>query len=327
MTMKVARGARLLAGMLAATFASLVPLPLAAAAPPVIADLWFAHNAVTAMLGGTDRVAITVASPQAQPWLYRVAPVLARARIVANGSANAETLLADHVTQAFTSGEPEAARLRRFGVDARAMGFSDVAGFDRSLAETARLLDTRLARARLEGYRRYTGAVIQRLNSQLGALPEERRPRVLHLVSWSPLKADGAGTMIDQWIRLAGGRNAAQGLSGNQQPVSIEQIARWHPDVIIVGGMASGPDDRPWAREPLLQGMKIVRNPSGVFPWDRYGPEFALQLQWAAALLHPELAGQTDLPFETMRFYRQFYGYRLSRAEAGRILRAERPAG
>lgn len=304
-----------------------LPVALGGASPPAIADLWFAHNAVTTMLGAADRIRVTVVSPAAQPWLFRIAPALAHARIVANGSANAETLLAAGVNVAFTSGEPEAARLRRFGLDARAMSFTDVAGFDRSLRETASVIGTPLARARLAAYERYTGTVVERLRGTFAALPEARRPRVLHLVSWSPMKADGAGTMIDQWIRLAGGRNAAVGLTGNQQPVSIEQVAAWHPDIIIVGGMARSPDDRPWAAEPALKGIRLVRNPVGVFPWDRYGPEFALQLQWAAALMHPGAMGHPDLSAETQRFYRQFYGYNLSAGDAARILHALPPTG
>jgi hypothetical protein len=213
-------------------------------------------------------------------------PGLAKARIVANGSANAETLLTDGVSVAFTSGEPEAARLRRFGLDARAMGFTDVAGFDRSLRETAGVIGTPLARARLAAYERYTGTVVDRLRGTFAALPEARRPRAA-----SGLMVADEGRWRGHDDRPVdppcGGRNAAVGLTGNQQPVSIEQVAAWHPDIIIVGGMAKGPDDRPWAAEPALKGIRIVRNPVGVFPWDRYGPEFALQLQWAAALMHP----------------------------------------
>jgi hypothetical protein len=210
------------------------------ASPPAIADLWFAHNAVTTMLGAADRIRVTVVSPAAQPWLFRIAPALAYARIVANGSANAETLLADGVNVAFTSGEPEAARLRRFGLDARAMSFTDVAGFDRSLRETASVIGTPLARARLAAYERYTGTVVERLRGTFAALPE------------APPARAASGLMVADEGRWrghddrpvdppCGGRNAAVGLTGNQQPVSIEQVAAWHPDIIIVGGMARAP--------------------------------------------------------------------------------------
>jgi iron complex transport system substrate-binding protein len=205
------------------------------------------------------------------------------------------------------------------------MGFSDLAGFDRSLGETAQVIATPEARQRLEDYRGYLRQVTRGLDARFAALPADRRPRVLHLESWSPLRADGSDTMIDQWIRLAGGRNAAQGLKGNRQPVSLEQIARWNPDIIIVGGLAQGPDDQPWSREPLLRGKRIVRNPVGVFPWDRYGPEFALQLQWAAGVLHPQPGASPDMVAETRAFYQRFFGYRLSQDQARLILSGRRP--
>jgi iron complex transport system substrate-binding protein len=308
--------------------ALLFALPaLIGASPPAapIADLWYAHNAITVMMGAANRVRVTVASPSAQPWMYRISPDLAHAQTVANGSANAETLAALGVRIAFTAQPAEADRLRRFGIDARDMSFSDVAGMAKSLRETAAIIGTPTARARLRDYDAYTATLIRTLRGKFDHLATTQRPRVLHLASWSPLKADGSDTMIDEWIRLAGGRNAADGLSGNLRPVSIEQILAWNPDIIIVGGQAKGPDDQPWHQVPALAGRRIVRNPAGVFPWDRYGPEFALQLQWAAALLHPDQMGKTDISSETRRFYQRFYGYQLSAAEAGRILNAEPP--
>ncbi|UAK25817.1 ABC transporter substrate-binding protein [Sphingomonas nostoxanthinifaciens] len=305
-----------------------LPILIGAApvAPPPIADLWFAHNAMTMMLGAAGSIRVTVDTPTAQPWMFRVAPELRRAQIVANGSANAETLLGQGVKLAFTAQAPEAARLKALGIDARDMSFSDVPGMARSLRETASAIGTPLARQRLRDYEAYTAAVLRRLGASVGSLPEARKPRVLHLVSWSPLKADGANTMIDTWIRAAGGRNAADGLIGNQKPISIEQIAQWNPDIIIVGGPAKGPDDQPWIGIPAMAGRRVVRNPAGVFPWDRYGPEFALQLQWAAKLFHPGEAGTGDMAAETQRFYRRFYGYHLTDAEAHRILASLPPA-
>lgn len=289
-------------------------------APPPIADLWYAHNAMTLMMGAASSIRVTVDTPVSQPWMFRVAPVLNQAQSVAAGSANAETLIGHGVRLAFTSQAPEAARLKALGIDARDMSFSDVPGMARSLRETAAAIGTPLARQRLDAYEAYTAGILHKLHATVGALPESAKPRVLHLVSWSPLKADGAGTMIDTWIRAAGGRNAADGLVGNQKPISIEQIAQWNPDIIIVGGPAKGPDDHPWTHVPTMAGRRIVRNPAGVFPWDRYGPEFALQLQWAAQLFHPKQAGIGDMTVETQRFYRLFYGYALSDADAQRIL-------
>ncbi len=124
---------------------------------------------------------------------------------------------------------------------------------------------------------------------------------------------------------MAGGRNAAVGLRGTLQPVSVEQIVQWNPDIIIVGGQDASPDADPLATIPALRGRRVVRNPSGVYQWDRHGPEFALQVQWTAKLLHPAQFADLDMTRETMAFYRRFFDYPLSADEAGRILAAQPP--
>lgn len=300
---------------------------LAWAGPPRrIADLWYAHNAMAVMLGAADRITVTVVTPMAQPWMFRIAPSLRRARLVANGPANAEALLADHVDLAFVAQPAEAARLTRLGIPTREVSFTDLPSMRASIATTAAAIGTPEANARSRAYTAYLDRTLAELSVGLRNLAPEQRPRVLHLASLSPLRADGADTLIDTWIQLAGGRNAAVGLSGNMQPISVEQIARWHPDIIIVGGPAKAPGDQPWAQLSGFQGRRVVRNPIGVFPWDRYGPEFALQLQWAAKLLHPDRFAKLDLARATGDFYRQFFAYNLTRGDYARMQSALAPA-
>ena len=44
-------------------------------------------------------------------------------------------------------------------------------------------------------------------------------------------------TLIDTWINVAGGTNAAgKDVQGNMQQVTFEQIQAWDPDVIIMMG-------------------------------------------------------------------------------------------
>jgi len=301
--------------------------PAQASPPPArIADLWFAHNATTALLGAAGRVVITVDTPVAQPWLYRLSPAMRSSVAVNPGPANAEALLAGRVNLTFVAQKAEADRLRRLGVPAVSVAFTDLKSMRASMTTTANALGDPFAQARLEDYNMYLDEVLARLGRELAHTPAEARPRVLHIASTFPLRADGAGTLIDDWITLAGGRNAAVGLHGALQPISVEQIARWNPDIIIVGGSNGLPDPHPMATIPELRGRRIVRNPTGAYQWDRYGPEFVLQLQWAAKLLHPELFGSIDMTRETVKFYRRFFHYPLSREEAERMLSAQPPA-
>lgn len=314
------------AALLAVACTPHTPAPQVDDAPAQrIADLWYAHNAMVVMLGAADKVAVTVATPKAQPWMFRVAPALANARAVANGPANAEALMAVRVDLAFVSQGAEADRLNHLGIRARKVDFADVATMRASLRTTAKAIGTPLAALRARDYEAYLDATLDQLRGGLAGLGRDQRPRVLHLASLSPLRADGADTLIDTWITLAGGRNAAVGLSGNLKPISAEQIARWNPDLVIVGGQAKSLSDRPWESIPVFRDRRVVRNPMGVFPWDRYGPEFALQLQWVARLLHPDRFDRLDLQRQTTDFYRRFFGYALTGDDYRRIQGAVPP--
>ena len=304
---------------------ALVCVPARAAPPPRIADLWYAHNASLIMLGAVDRIAVTVDSPTQQPWMYRVAPAMNRALVVNAEPSNAEALLAARVGLAFVGRPAEADRLTRLGVPAKAFPFTDVASMRVSLHATADALDTPAAQARMQAYDAYLDKVLARLQRGLRDVPVQGRPRVLHLGSLTPLRADGGGNLIDDWITLAGGRNVAAELHGTLQPVSIEQIERWNPDIIIVGGQDARPDEHPFDTVPALKGWRVVRNPSGVYQWDRHGPEAALQLLWAARLLHPAVFADVDMAAETRTFFRRFFDYSLSADETARILAAQPP--
>ena len=140
---------------------------------------------------------------------------------------------------------------------------------------------------------------------------------------------DGANTLIDDWIKIAGGRNAATGLKGNLQIVSAEQLLAWQPDVVILAASAGRLEQA--AQPHLLNQLaavrngRVLRNPAGVFPWDRYGTEVALQVAWAAQQLHPALFPDVDMAAQTMDFYRRFFDFLLTPDDARRILHGEPP--
>ena len=293
----------------------------AGAAPPQrIADAWFAHNAVLLMLGGADQLVATVARPQSFPWMYRVAPVFKRAVPIDGATMNVEELLRLKTDLVFvTPADPSAAAMGRAGLQVVPVTFTDFASMLDCVDLTARTLATPFAARRAQEYRAY-------LTQALADVPRApaRRPRVLHVASLNPLKIDGDKTIVDEWIKAAGGRNAADGLHGNLQTVSIEQVLAWQPDVIILaanaGEIAASPQAALWASLPAVRRQRVYRNPGGVFPWDRYGPEVALQVRWAAGILQPTPHSAATLVAQTRLFYARFFSYPLSDAEAQRII-------
>lgn len=299
------------------------------ARPARIADLWFAHNELLVMLGATDRIAATVETPALSPWMFRVAPGLRHATALASPTPDAETLLAAGVDLAFTAPSLTAAdALRRVGIPTVPVAFTDAASMIRCIDLTADVLGTPAAHAVAARYEAELAATIHDIRAVTDPLPPEARPRVLHVKSLSPLLVDGDRTLIDDWIRIAGGRNAAAGISGNMKPVSVEQVVAWNPEIIVLGGTAGSIDtaDPLWRTIRAVRDGRILRNPAGMFAWDRYGTEYLLQLRWAASVLHPGLFSGTDIVALTQRFYRDYFGYPLSPPEARRIVAALPPA-
>lgn len=296
--------------------------------PRRIADLWFAHNALVVMLGGADAIRMTVDRPQTTPWMFALAPVLQNAESI-RGEANPEALLAAGVDLAFVASPSRATPFRRLGIPTMAMGFQDPQGLMQAVSLTAEALGTTQASDIAHRYNAELGQVMRMLQQRLADLDEAQRPRVLHIESLQPLRVDGSDSLIDQWIRLAGGRNAASGIHGSKQPVDFEQVLAWKPDIIIIGATAQGAADTLhrgwWQSLAAVKQGKVYRDPLGIFPWDRYGSEFMLQLQWAAMHLHPDRFRDLDLMQITRRFYADYFRQALEPAEIRRMLQGLPP--
>nr|WP_314399488.1 hypothetical protein [uncultured Campylobacter sp.] len=81
----------------------------------------------------------------------------------------------------------------------------------------------------------------------------------------------------------------------------------------------------------MFSGLKAIRNkqiyanPNGIFSWDRYGDEGALQILWAAKTIHPEIFGDIDLRAETKKFYKKFFDFGLGDEQFELILKGLDP--
>jgi iron complex transport system substrate-binding protein len=295
-----------------------------------IADTWYAHNSVVIMLGSADHIVATVVRPSAYPWMYRVAPSLQKATSIYGAAINAEELRKLNVDLVFTANrDATATALERAGLHVVPVGFQNFDSLMQCIDQTAHVLGTPLAARRANAYRQYLAQTLSDVRRSAAKIPIAQRPRVLHVLSLDPLRVDGENTIIDEWIKAAGGRNAAEGQKGAIQEIPIEQVLAWQPDVIILeanaGTIEASPRKELLSRLAAVQHHRVYRNPAGVFPWDRYGPEVALQLRWTASVLQTEPQTNDKLVQETRDFCKMFFSYSLSTADAQRILQGLPP--
>lgn len=120
------------------------------------------------------------------------------------------------------------------------------------------------------------------------------RPRVFYVLNSDPLMSVGPGSFIHQLIELAGGANVAAGSPVSYPRLSLEEVVRQDPEVILfpVGTEEGIPDQEQqrWLRWPTLSAVKqnrFVRIPSVLL--DRPGPRVVEGLELLARRLHPDL--------------------------------------
>ena len=302
-----------------------------------VADLWHAHNQIVLMLGQGDKLVATTENFSKMPWASVVYPRLKEvpAVVTGNGAGDIayEELLKTEPDVCFTSSDEKNADLAGYGLPALNMGYATFDTLRSNVEITAEVLGGDAPELAAE-YLAELDANIAYVAETLGDVPDEEKVRVLHIVRGTGLTTvDGSNTIIDEWIKLAGGINcmAELGIEGNMAEVTMEEILNADPDVIIVGSTAAQEGietiltSEEWAGIKAVQNGAVYANPMGVFPWDRYSGEEALQILWAAKMLNPDVFADLDLEAKVKDFYLKYYGYELTDDEAARILANEEP--
>jgi iron complex transport system substrate-binding protein len=143
----------------------------------------------------------------------------------------------------------------------------------------------------------------------------------------------GVGEIQETWIKLAGGIFATEDLSGRNLLITAEKLLSIDPDIIFIGSGAYDPyiTRQMLESDPALVNLKAVRNndivimPKGIFAWCRTGPEFCMQMVWAAKFLYPDKFEDIDVVQMTKNFYRDFYGTNVSDENIAKILAGKMP--
>lgn len=156
------------------------------------------------------------------------------------------------------------------------------------------------------------------------------RPKVLYFNRLkSELRVAGAGTYNDFYINLVGAQNAAREVKGFA-PVNAEQVAKWNPDVILVGNFdPATPADvyanPAWKDLSAVKAKRVYQVPIGGYRWDPPNQESPLMWWWLAELAHPRTF-DLKLRDEMKARYRFLYGTELTDAQIDRILRVDQNA-
>lgn len=135
----------------------------------------------------------------------------------------------------------------------------------------------------------------------------------------------GKGTVHGAVLDLVGVENVADLSGTNSTEVSPEQVMVWAPEVLILsptdGFFEHVYDDPTWAGIPAVQGGRVYEVPGVPYEWMDKPPsvQTILGVLWLGNLLYPELY-DFDMVATAQEFYRMFWGYELTEAEARETL-------
>lgn len=300
-----------------------------------VAALWPANNQTILLLGGADKIVATTDAIKKMEWYAQVYPRILEVPLGIKGNdISIEELSKLKPDVVLVSKAEQAQAVRQAGIPAVHIMFQNFKQMRETINITAQVLGPD-AEARAAKYFEYLDGNIALVAKRLADVPQEKRPRILHVVSGTDFLAgklivDGPKTIIDEWMIAGGGRNALS-KEGNMIEVTMEEILKADPDIIIIGSNGSIKakeamlKDSNWKEIKAVKNNMVICNPLGTFPWDRYSAEEALQVLWIAKTLHPDKFQDIDMVAETQKFYKNFLNYDLSTENAKRILAAQNP--
>lgn len=252
-----------------------------------------------------------------------------------DSTGNIEKIMAAHPDVLISMGDPMGlAQAERVQAQTRIPVYILKGGFE-NLPEAYRKMGELLHR---EQRANMLAAEVQRtvdeIRQKVNRIPLSQRRRYYYAEGPKGLETEPAISMHVESMEFVGGVNVAAGVADQKgyghSPVSMEQVLRWNPDIILTGY-----DHQSWPgefytsiwKDPRWRMVKAVRNhsvfvtPQYPFCWIDRPPSAnrIIGIKWLANLFYPEVF-HYDMRRETRDFYEKFYHVQLTEQQLNDIL-------
>lgn len=180
----------------------------------------------------------------------------------------------------------------------------------------------------------YIDDMFTEVNEKVVNIKDEDKVRVYYAEAAQGLQTDPAGSTHTQVLDILGGINVAdvKATSGyGRAEVSVEQLVKWDPDLIIAGFDAGYAEDGAaydyMKKDSVMKNLRAIKNgniyevPSAPFSWFDRPPSAntIIGVKWTAKILYPNMFNY-DLREEAKQFYKLFYFCDLSEEQLDKLL-------
>jgi iron complex transport system substrate-binding protein len=165
----------------------------------------------------------------------------------------------------------------------------------------------------------YTDA-LDYVSSVVNDIPDNEKKTVYYAEGPAGLMTDPTGSQHSQLIEICGGKNIAEcPISGayGRTEVSIEEVLKWNPEVIIAGDAAfygTVFTDTQWQNVTAVQSNDVYFTPLYPCCWFDRPPSMnrIIGILWTAKILYPDRFEDLDMESKAKEFYSIYYHYDLS---------------
>ncbi|HUL91368.1 MAG TPA: iron ABC transporter substrate-binding protein [Burkholderiales bacterium] len=177
---------------------------------------------------------------------------------------------------------------------------------------------------------RYAADTLEDIRARVARVPEARRPRVYYGRGPSGLQTGLSGSINMESIERAGARNVAAELGqGGLVQVTIEQVLRWSPEVIVTTDpnfFAGVWGDPSWRSLPAVRERRVHLAPGLPFGWIDSPPSVnrLVGLHWLGRILHPQAFTEPLRPI-VRDFYARAYHQTPSESQLDALLATDKP--
>ncbi|MGH8699543.1 MAG: iron ABC transporter substrate-binding protein [Burkholderiales bacterium] len=197
--------------------------------------------------------------------------------------------------------------------------------FDRMIEAIRQVGQIAQEETRAAALAKYAQDTLSDIARRVAKVPANQRPRVYYGRGPQGLNTGLAGSISAEFIEQLGAVNVAAELGrGGLVQVSIEQVLRWNPDVVITidpNFFALAARHPLWRELPAIKAGRLHLAPNLPFGWIDFPPSVnrLIGLRWLARILYPD-AFPEDLRPIVRDFYTRCYHQTPSEAQLDTLL-------
>jgi len=177
----------------------------------------------------------------------------------------------------------------------------------------------------------YYNKTMQEITAITKTIPEDKKVRVYYAEGPKGLATEPSTSAHGLLLNLVNAKNVAEveakGGSGMSN-VSLEQVLKWNPDVILAWGTDRGGaydlilTSPEWKNISAVKNQKVYEVPNSPFNWFDRPPSINrfIGLKWLTATLYPDVY-KPDMVKEVKDFYHLFYHVDITDQDAKSLLK------